>query len=51
MIIDIKPLDLSKRGACPETYSFGTDFSDHMFSQNFVQGSGWEKAEEPLIMH
>lgn len=45
MIIDIKPLDLSKRGACPETYSFGTDFSDHMFSQNFVQGSGWEKAE------
>ncbi|ABM04316.1 branched chain amino acid aminotransferase apoenzyme [Psychromonas ingrahamii 37] len=45
MIIDIKPLELSKRGACPETYSFGADFSDHMFSQNFEQGSGWEKAE------
>ncbi|WP_372882572.1 branched-chain amino acid aminotransferase [Psychromonas sp.] len=45
MMIDMKPLELSKRGACPEVYSFGNDFSDHMFSQNYTQGAGWANAE------
>jgi branched-chain amino acid aminotransferase len=45
MPIDMKPLELSKRGSCPEEYNFGTDFSDHMFSQSFTKDSGWEKAE------
>ncbi|MGB5447101.1 MAG: branched chain amino acid aminotransferase, partial [Psychromonas sp.] len=45
MMIDMKPLELSKRGACPEEYSFGNNFSDHMFSQNYTKITGWAGAE------
>ncbi|WP_416307433.1 branched-chain amino acid aminotransferase [Neptunicella sp. SCSIO 80796] len=45
MSIVIKPLDVAKRGACPQEFSFGSTFSDHMFSQDFAQGKGWHNAE------
>lgn len=45
MSIELKPLDSAKRGECPEEFSFGSVFSDHMFRQVFDKGVGWHDAE------
>lgn len=45
MSIEIKPLDVAKRGSCPAEFSFGATFSDHMFTQEFQVGKGWHQAE------
>lgn len=39
------PLALSERGECPEDFSFGATFSDHMFRQVYDKGQGWHDAE------
>lgn len=44
MSIEIKPLEPSQRKACPEKFSFGETFCDHMFTQNFEPGKGWHNA-------
>ena len=45
MSIEIKPLPEAQRGQCPQQYSFGTGFSDPMFTQVFDAGDGWHDAE------
>tara|TARA_R110001583_G_scaffold195524_2_gene375339 strand:- start:3881 stop:4951 length:1071 start_codon:yes stop_codon:yes gene_type:complete len=45
MFIDIKPLALAERKACPETFSFGENFADHMFAQAYNPTTGWDNAE------
>ncbi|WP_440874543.1 branched-chain amino acid aminotransferase [Thalassotalea sp. PLHSN55] len=45
MSIELKALEPSKRGSCPEEYSFGGTFSDHMFTQNYDPENGWHNAE------
>jgi len=44
MSIKIKPLNREKRQSCPEKFSFGVTFSDHMFTQNFEKNKGWHDA-------
>jgi len=44
MSIKIKPLNPEKRQSCPEEFSFGVTFSDHMFTQNFEKDKGWHDA-------
>ena len=45
MSITIKALPEAERGQCPVEYSFGTGFSDHMFTQVYDAGQGWHDAE------
>jgi branched-chain amino acid aminotransferase len=45
MTIDVKALPEAERGRCPEQYSFGTGFADHMFTQIYDTGQGWHTAE------
>ncbi|WP_286979062.1 branched-chain amino acid aminotransferase [Haliea sp.] len=51
----MNPLTDVDRGQCPEHFSFGTSFADHMFTQKFNQEFGWHKAEirplEELRLH
>jgi len=44
MNIKIKSLSPEKRQCCPEEFSFGVTFSDHMFTQNFEKDKGWHDA-------
>jgi len=44
MSIEIKSLAAEKRQSCPKEFSFGTMFSDHMFTQNFEKKRGWHNA-------
>jgi len=44
MSIDVQALEDSKRGSCPDEYTFGGTFSDHMFVQNYDQVKGWHGA-------
>lgn len=44
MMIEINSLPIEQCNACPEEYSFGVTFSDHMFLQNFDQDKGWNDA-------
>ncbi|WP_448549634.1 branched-chain amino acid aminotransferase [Thalassotalea fusca] len=44
MAITIKPLEQENRGSCPEEFNFGATFSDHMFTQDYEQGKGWQNA-------
>ena len=44
MSLTIKPLAPEKRGACPEKFGFGSDFSDHMFIQHHDVAKGWYDA-------
>ncbi|WP_076418999.1 branched-chain amino acid aminotransferase [Colwellia sp. UCD-KL20] len=44
MSITIQPLDVNQRRSCPENFAFGTTFSDHMFTQEYDQASGWNNA-------
>ncbi|NVK57625.1 MAG: branched-chain amino acid aminotransferase [Alteromonadaceae bacterium] len=45
MFINIKPLDVANRRGCPDEFSFGATFSDHMFTQEYAAGKGWHNAE------
>ena len=45
MTINLKALPQAERGSCPEQYSFGTGFSDHMFTQQYDRGQGWHDPE------
>lgn len=44
MSIEMQPLEADKRQACPEEFSFGGTFSDHMFTQEYDQDKGWHSA-------
>lgn len=44
MSITVQPLDVNQRQSCPENFSFGTTFSDHMFTQEYDATSGWSNA-------
>jgi branched-chain amino acid aminotransferase len=44
MSIEIKALESNKRNGCPEEYSFGSTFSDHMFTQEYTAENGWHNA-------
>jgi branched-chain amino acid aminotransferase len=44
MTIKITPLKLENRQSCPEEFSFGVTFSDHMFTQEFDEDKGWHNA-------
>lgn len=44
MSIEIKALAPAQRNSCPQEYSFGATFSDHMFTQEFDEGKGWHDA-------
>lgn len=44
MTIKITPLKLENRQSCPEEFSFGVTFSDHMFTQEFDEDKGWHDA-------
>ncbi len=44
MSIEMQPLEADKRHTCPEEFSFGATFSDHMFTQEYDQGKGWHNA-------
>jgi len=44
MTIKIESLNPEKRQSCPEEFSFGVTFSDHMFTQEFDQDKGWHDA-------
>ena len=44
MMIEINSLPIEQCNACPDEYSFGVTFSDHMFLQNFDQDNGWNDA-------
>ena len=44
MMIKINSLPIEQCNACPDEYSFGVTFSDHMFLQNFDQDKGWNDA-------
>ena len=41
MSLTIRPLAPEDRGACPKTFGFGSDFSDHMFIQQHAVDKGW----------
>ncbi|MFT5578556.1 MAG: branched-chain amino acid aminotransferase [Paraglaciecola psychrophila] len=44
MSINIELLPSEDRGVCPQQLSFGSIFSDHMFSQQYDEGQGWHDA-------
>lgn len=44
MSIKIESLAPEKRQSCPEEFSFGVTFSDHMFTQEFEKDKGWHDA-------
>lgn len=44
MTIKITALPKDKCNTCPEEFSFGVTFSDHMFIQNFDEDKGWDGA-------
>jgi branched-chain amino acid aminotransferase len=44
MNIKIESLDDAAKGSCPENLGFGNVFSDHMFTQSYLEGSGWADA-------
>ncbi len=44
MSIEISSLAPEQRNTCPEKFSFGETFSDHMFTQNFEPSKGWHNA-------
>ena len=44
MSIEIKSLAFEQRQSCPEEFSFGVTFADHMFTQTFDEGKGWYDA-------
>lgn len=44
MSLIMRPLAPEDRGACPETFGFGSNFSDHMFSQHHSVDKGWYDA-------
>ena len=41
MPINIELMSAADRGACPEELSFGSIFSDHMFTQQYEESAGW----------
>jgi len=45
MDIKVTLKDPADRGTCPAELGFGSDFSDHMFSQHYDAGTGWHDAE------
>jgi len=45
MSIDIKPLAVSERSACPKEFSFGEVFAQHMFTQSYDSSAQWTNAE------
>lgn len=45
MSISISALPEAQRGQCPAQYSFGSGFSDHMFTQAYDVGQGWHDAQ------
>lgn len=44
MKIEEHLLAIEDRGSCPEDLGFGGIFTDHMFTQEFEEGSGWKEA-------
>lgn len=44
MTINIQLLPAAERGACPQELSFGSAFSDHMFTQQYDETVGWHDA-------
>jgi len=44
MSINVELLPADKCGECPQELSFGTAFSDHMFTQQYDAGTGWHDA-------
>lgn len=44
MSIEIKSLAPHERKSCPKEFSFGANFSDHMFTQEFEPSKGWHDA-------
>lgn len=44
MSIEVNSLEFEKRRSCPESYSFGETFSDHMFTQDYSADKGWHNA-------
>ncbi|MFV0477181.1 MAG: branched-chain amino acid aminotransferase [Parahaliea sp.] len=45
MTIEINALPEDQRGHCPEKYTFGTGFADHMFSQSHDTERNWHSAQ------
>lgn len=45
MTIEIKALPIENRKTCPEKFSFGDTFSDHMFTQIFEENKGWHDSK------
>lgn len=44
MTINIELLPAADRGSYPDELSFGSAFSDHMFTQQYAEGIGWHDA-------
>ncbi|MEM0953101.1 MAG: branched-chain amino acid aminotransferase [Pseudomonadota bacterium] len=44
MNIDLRAIPESERGRCPDEYVFGGSFTDHMFTQVYEAGQGWQDA-------
>jgi branched-chain amino acid aminotransferase len=44
MSISLDLLAAQDRGTCPQEFSFGAVFSDHMFTQSYEDGRGWHNA-------
>ena len=44
MTLTMRPLAPEDRGACPENFGFGSNFSDHMFLQHHSVDRGWYDA-------
>ena len=44
MSLTMRPLAPEDRGACPEEFGFGSNFSDHMFIQHHSVDKGWYDA-------
>ena len=51
MSIDIKPLAVSERNACPKEFSFGEVFADHMFTQSYEADKNGQMRKLSLINH
>ena len=45
MTIEIKALPAEQRRSCPNEFTFGGTFSDHMFTQNFDENNGWHESK------
>ena len=41
MSLTMRPLAQEDRGSCPESFGFGSVFSDHMFTQHHSVDTGW----------